>query len=282
MITFFLLVCESSLAQSDSDKIEFKAMKDVLKNDKLDGVLKKKQRDKKIKIQQAEAKSYRSYNIPNKDEFWSFFSELWLIQNASILKWNFEKPDYGLGNYFKSFLEKQGVFELKYKILIVNSPDITHYALPSNTNEVIYLLGLPFIRAMDLSRLEISMLLFEDYLRHKNNFFKDYVTVKGLDKFLGSNFKGKSFNNKIIDSIKAKYDDIIFDKGFSFQQQYKVTMSMSNIIKSDVKIWNAYYRLILKKKELMEGDIRFKKYLKLYPSPELQLGWLSPVKKKIL
>ncbi len=75
---------------------------------------------------------------------------------------------------------------------------------------------------------------------------------------------------------------MIFDKGFSFSQQYRVTKDMSNILKSDMKMWNSYYLLIKKKKELVERNILFKKYLKIYPSPELQLNWMNPVKKKIL
>lgn len=273
---------EKKEEKAENDKVEFSAIKDVLKNDRLDTVIEKRAKEKKLKASKQKAVAHNSYNIPGEDIFWSFFSELWLVQNATVLKWNFEKPDYGLSEYFKEFLEKQGVYELKYKILVVNSPDITHYSLPSNQNEMIYLIGLPFIKAMDLSRLEISLILFEDYLRQQNEFFKQYATVKGLSKFLGSNFKGKKFNKKIIESINMRYDEMIFDRGFSFQQQYKVTTSMSNILKSDVKIWNSYYRLIMKKKELVKNDIRFKKYLKIYPSPELQLGWLNPVKKKIL
>ena len=39
-------------------------------------------------------------------------------------------------------------------------------------------LSVPFIRTLDLSKLEISILLFEDFLRAKGEFFKTYVSVK--------------------------------------------------------------------------------------------------------
>jgi hypothetical protein len=274
LLAFFIMtlcLCLSTFGKSEDKKKEkesvgFDAIKNVLKNDRLEkGV----------------NKIIKNYDVPEEKEFWSFFSELWLVQNASILKWNFEKPDYGLGDYFKEFLEKQGILELNYKILIVDSPDISHYALPSN-NEVIFLLGLPFVRAMDLSRLEISLLLFEDYLRHRYGYFKSYVSIDGVEKFLGSNLRTSKFNRKLVEAMKERYDELIFAKGFTFQQQYKVTSDMSKRLKSDLKIWNAYYKLISKKKNLVETNLIYKKYLKIYPSPELQLNWLNPVKKKIL
>lgn len=283
LMIFLLMISFSIFAEEVSiDKVDFKSIKSVLKNDRLEDVVKNKKKKSSIKKMKKSARSIARYNIPKESFFWSFYSELWMVKNATILKWNFEKPDYGLAKTFKEFLEKQGVFEVEFKILVVNSPDIYHFALPSNSNELIFIIGLPFIRSMDLSRLEISLLLFEDFLRLKRSFFKNYVRVKGLDKFLGSNFKDKDFDYKLLKEVDKRYDNMIFDKGFSFSQQYRVTKDMSNMLKSDMKMWNSYYLLIKKKKELVERNILFKKYLKIYPSPELQLNWLNPVKKKIL
>jgi hypothetical protein len=264
------------------DKVDFKSIKSVLKNDRLDNVVKSKKKKRNLKKMKEKARNKARFNIPAEEVFWSFYSELWMVRNATILKWNFEKPDYGLAKTFKGFLEKQGLYEIDFKILVVNSPDVYHFALPSNPNELIFIVGLPFIRAMDLSRLEISLLLFEDYLRIKQGYFKNYAKVKGLDKFFGSNFKNKDFDFKMLKELDKRYDNMIFDKGFSFSQQYRVTKDMSNILKSDMKIWNTYYLLLKKKHELVTLNILFKKYLKIYPSPELQLNWMNPVKKKIL
>ncbi len=277
---FFLLPVRSE--EVSIDKVDFKSIKDVLKNDRLETVVKGKKKKRSLKKMKTEARSKARFNVPPEEFFWSFYSELWMVKNATILKWNFEKPDYGLASTFKDFLEKQGILEVEFKILVVNSPDIYHFALPSNSNELIFMIGLPFIRSMDLSRLEISLILFEDYLRLKNGFFKDYARVKGLDKFFGTNFKDKDFNHKLLKEVEKRYDNMIFDKGFTFSQQYRATKDMSNILKSDMKIWNSYYLLLKKKKELVERNILFKKYLKIYPSPELQLNWMNPVKKKIL
>lgn len=281
-ISFVICLICSVSAQESVDKVDFKSINKILKNDKLEGVVKRKKKRISHKRKKARAKSKAKYRLPTKEDFWGIYSELWLVQNATILKWNKGRPDYGIADSFKSLLEKQGVFQLKFKVLTVDSPDIYHLALPSNTNEVIFLLGLPFMKALDLSRLEISLLLFEDYLRHKYGYFKDYVQSKELDTFIGGNFKGKSFPSKTLVDLSRKYDNFIFDKGFNFTQQFQVTKDMGNILKSDMKLWNSYYRLIKRIDKLAKSDILFRKYVKIYPSPELQLNWLNPVKKKIL
>lgn len=262
--------------------IEFDKIKDVIKKDRLgDEVVKKKAVIKK-KIKKRQQKKVGRYNIPDQSEFWSFFSEYWLVKNATILKWDFKKPDYGLEDSFKKFLESVGIFEVQYKILLVNTPDVTHFGLPSNENEYIFVLSVPFIRTLDLSKLEISLLLFEDYLRIKNGFFKEFVSVAGVDSFVGGNFYKKDFDISLMEKIARKYDEIIYDKGFNFQQQFKVTNRMSAILKSNAKWWNAYYLMIGKIDNLVKTNILYQKYLKIYPSPELQLSWLRPKKKKVL
>lgn len=262
--------------------VEFDKIKEVIEKDRLGSeVIKKKAVIKKKKKQNLK-KKIDKYNIPDSDEFWSFFSEYWLVKNATVLKWDFKKPDYGLDKSFKAFLEAQGVFELSYKILLVNTPDVTHFALPSNSGEMIFLLSVPFIRTLDLSKLEISILLFEDYLRLKNDYFKDYVSVAGVDSFVGGNFYEKTLNLQLLDKVARRYDEIIYDKGFNFQQQFKVTDRMNKILKSNPKWWNSYYMLLGKIDNLVKTNILYQKYLKIYPSPELQLSWLKPEKKKVL
>jgi hypothetical protein len=293
LLLIFFLFAMSSVAQVKKkeaddglepivEPIMFDKIKDVIKKDRLgDEVVKKKAVIKK-KIKKRKEKKVGRYNIPDSEEFWSFFSEYWLVKNASVLKWDFKKPDYGLDESFKKFLESVGILEINYKILLVNTPDITHFALPSNSDEYIFILGVPFIRTLDLSKLEISLLLFEDYLRVNNGFFKEYVSVPGMDKFIGGNFYKKDFDVGLLNKVAQKYDEIIFDKGFNFQQQFKVTTKMSSILKSNAKWWNGYYLLIGKIDNLVKTNILYQKYLKIYPSPELQMSWLRPKKKKIL
>ncbi len=265
-----------------SETIEFDKIKKVLRKDRLGTEVAKKKAVRSVKKKKRKEKKIGRYDIPSVESFWSFFSEYWLIKNATVLKWDFKKPDYGLESSFREFLETMGIYEVRFKILLVNSPDVTHFALPSNPNEYIFLLSVPFIRTLDLSKLEISLLLFEDYLRIQNGFFKDYVSVAGMNEFIGGNFYQKSFNSKLMNTVSSRYDDLIFDKGFSFKQQFKVTENMNQMLRSSSKLWNSYYLMIGKIDNLVKTNILYQKYLKIYPSPELQLSWLRPEKKKVL
>lgn len=262
--------------------IEFDKIKDVIQKDRLGSEVVKKKAVIKKKLRNRNIRKVEKYNIPDSDEFWSFFSEYWLVKNATVLRWDFKKPDYGLDESFKMFLETLGIFEVRYKILLVNTPDITHFALPSNENEYIFLLSVPFIRTLDLSKLEISLLLFEDYLRVKNGYFKKYASIPGLENFIGGNFYQKDFNVSLLEKVARKYDDIIYDKGFNFKQQFDVTLRMSSILKGNAKWWNGYYLMLGKIDNLVKTNVLYQKYLKIYPSPELQLSWLRPKKKKVL
>ncbi|MCF8059493.1 MAG: hypothetical protein K9K67_09365 [Bacteriovoracaceae bacterium] len=300
LITLFILFAASSSAQvvaanekssKDNEEkglepmvapVDFDKIKDVIQNDRLGSEVVKKTEVIKKKQQKRAVKKVGKYNIPDSDEFWSFFSEYWLVKNATVLKWDFKKPDYGLDESFKSFLESLGIFEVRYKILLVNTPDVTHFALPSNEDEYIFLLSVPFIRTLDLSKLEISLLLFEDYLRVKYGYFKNYASVPGLENFIGGNFYQKDFNVNLLEKVARKYDEIIFDKGFNFQQQFNVTSRMNAMLKSNTKLWNGYYLMIGKIDNLVKTNFLYQKYLKIYPSPELQLSWLRPKRKKVL
>ena len=91
--------------------------------------------------------------------------EYWLVKNITILKWDFRKPDYGVGDYFTNFLRQVGEIGLTYKILYLNTPSITHFAFPVGHNEYLFVLSVPFIRSLDLSKLEISILLFDSTIR---------------------------------------------------------------------------------------------------------------------
>ena len=51
-------------------------------------------------------------------------NEMWIAKNAPILKWDFQHPNYGLGEYFQTFLEQMGFFEVKFRILPINSPEV--------------------------------------------------------------------------------------------------------------------------------------------------------------
>ena len=141
-------------------------------------------------------------------------SEYWLVKNVSRLEWDFPRLNYGIGEHFKTVLEKMGFYEKDIKILFLNSSQIYHFAIPGNKNEYIFLLSLPFMKKLELSQTEISLLLLENYLRIKAKYFHKYVSPEGLNKFLGSNFYKKKFRKDIVDKILKSYSEMIFKQGF--------------------------------------------------------------------
>jgi len=175
-----------------------------------------------------------------------------------------------------------GYYEVKFKILLVNTPNITHFVLPSNRGELIFILSVPFIRTLDLSKLEISLLLFEDLQRNEIGLFKANLKSIKREKLLGSNYySSKKIDIKVFEKTLKQYDEIIFDKGFNFQQQFEVTKRMGDLLRSNLKLWSTYFQMIKKIDDLVKSNLLYSKYNKIYPSPELQLNWLSPKAKRI-
>lgn len=269
------------ILQEDKEKsvIDYSNIKNVLKRDGLAGHKEKKddqlKRIKKIKSKMQLAK----YSYPTTSDFWSFMSEYWLVKNAQTLQWDITRPEYGIKSAFKNLLEEFGYYQKKFKILIVNSPDITHMGLPGNSGEVILILSLPFMRTIDLTKVDISLLLLEDFFRIEQSHF-----VKNLKtdlKFLNGNFADSKMNIKYIKAVQKEYDRIIFKAGFTFQQQYKVTKMMDRVLKSNPGLWSAYIKVLNKIDRLIKMNLLYKNYNNIYPSPELQIKWLTPKKKVI-
>jgi hypothetical protein len=260
---------------------DFKAIKDVLENDQLSNNAKKIQKGRTQEKKKKLNKEIKSYDIPGENEFWKFMSELWVVQNVSKLKWNFEKPDYGLDDYFAKFLEDLGYYEIKFKILLLDTSLVTHFSLPTASREALFLLSVPFIRVMDLSKLEISILLLEDYMRSNLRQFKNKVAPKELPQVLGGNFYKKKLDMKIFNGVLANYNKIVFEKGFNFEEQFAVTKQMQGMLHGKLKYWKAYMKLLGKISHLVKANVVYKDYNKIYPSPDLQINWLKP-KKEVL
>lgn len=269
---------KKSKEELENELIDFSKIKDVIKSDGLEEQAKKKSLQALAKKKNRLKKNVARYNYPTEAEFWPFISEYWLVKNAPILKWDIRKPDYGLEESFRLYLEELGYYQMKFKILLVDSPNITHFSLPNSRNEALFILSVPFIRTMDLSKLEISTLLLEDFVRSQKNYFKEMVATEDLKKQFGANFHGKKFDPKIIKDVMKKYDEVIFTTGFNFKQQFAVTKEMEVILKNNMKLWNSYFSLLRKIDKLVKSNVFYEKYTKIYPSPELQINWLTPKK----
>ena len=270
-----------SLTQEEKEEklLDFTNIKSVLKNDGLEKQREiKKKLVKQIKIERKLIQSGK-YRYPSEHDFWKMMTELWLVKNAQALQWDFPKPQYGIAEALRGLMEKLGYYNKEIKVVIINTPNVAHMALPGGKNEYIFLLSLPFMRTLDLTKVDLSILLFEDFLRVKKGQFKDRINVD--KKLLGKSFSDGNFNKSLVGDTLKEYSTLVFKKGFNFQQQYEVTKEMSQTLKAFPAIWGAYYRVLTKINRLIKNDLLYKDYLKVYPSPELQIQWLKP-KKEIL
>lgn len=261
-----------------SDTVDFDKIKDIIKNDKLDSEVLKLKNTVKQTVKIREEGVLKKYLFPSQEEFWAFFSEYWIVKNVGVLKWDFQKPDYGLESSFSEFLESRGIVEKKFKIILIDSPLIPHFVLPYNSQEYLFILSVPFIRTLDLSKIEISLLLYEDVLRLQKGYFLKYLDNSSAKEYFGKNFYNKKIDFNKIKELTKKYDSFILDKGYDFQQMFEVTREMDQQLRSDLKLWNTYVALLKKIDELAKNNLLYQKYNELYPSPELQLGWLLPKK----
>jgi hypothetical protein len=279
----FILFSFHTIAQTQEEKeaetVDFSSVKTLLQQDGLTKELEKNKNDVMlIQAKRLEMEKSRT-NYPSEDDFWAFFQDYWLVKNAARLQWDVPKPDFGLGESFAKLLGQVGQGQKKFQILIVNSPEIPHASLPAANQLQTYIVSLPFIRTLDLSRLEISLLLFEDYIREQKGYVKKEIVTDRLSKmFGGSFFEGKP-DYSVLDTTNTNLMNFYTTKGFSFQQQFEVTKSVDQYLKSQPELWNAYIRLLNKIDRLLKTNELFNNYNKIYPSPEIQIKWLTPEAK---
>jgi hypothetical protein len=265
--------------EKELELVDFKSIKKVLQQDGLSKAPEQKKnqvaalKKEKLIIEQ------ENFSYPTEDELWGFLSEYWLIKNAQLLGWDFEKPDYGLETSFKMVLENLGFYQKKFKILLINNPSLVRTSLPGSGGEMLLLLSVPFIRSLDLSKLEISLLLLEDFFRLEAGYFKKATATEKMRRLAGTNFHGQKPDLTMVEELMKNYQQQIFHKGYSFQQQFEVTQKMDAFLKSNPELWNSYFRLLGKLDRFLKVNVQYKDYIRLFPSPEMQLKWISPEQK---
>jgi hypothetical protein len=265
--------------QKEATVLDYSSISKVIKSDGLEVHQKNKAEEVKSILTHKEKINIAKFDYPRDEDFWSFMSEYWLVKNAQSLQWDFTKPAYGIEDAYKGLLEKFGYYKKRFKILIVNTPDITHMGLPSDKDEYILLVSLPFMRTLDLTKVDISILLLEDFFRIEAKNFQQ--NIKTDLKALGTNFQSSKIDPKLMPELLKEYTRIVYKNGFTFQQQYEVTKSMDRVLKSDPVLWSSYIKLLNKIDRLVKSNLLYKDYNNIYPSPELQIKWLTPKKKDI-
>jgi hypothetical protein len=154
------------------------------------------------------------------------------VKNAQWLKWDIQKPDYAIETSFAELLERLGIFGVKFKILIIDTPQIPHLALPSTLGPHL-LLSLPFMRTLDLTKTEIAILLLEDFLRHQEKILYKACENPKVRELASQNFEGKPVDISPLDLYAKNMMSFLNEKGFSFQQQFLMTKKMDLLLKSN-------------------------------------------------
>lgn len=265
--------------EKELEVVNFQNIKKVLEQDGLSQSAKNKKKQVAVMKQGQIEQEKSRFLYPQEDDLWGFLSEYWLIKNAQLLSWDFEKPDYGIDQSLKSMLEKLGFYQKRFKVLFLNTPEVVRAALPGQQGEMIFLLSVPFIRSLDLSRLEISLLLLEDFFRLEARYFKDAVATKKMKELAGTSFHGSKPDLTLVHELLKNYDQQIRHKGYNFQQQFEITKKMNSFLKPNPELWNSYFKLLGKLDRFLKSNVQYKDYVRLYPSPEMQVKWLSPEEK---
>lgn len=278
---FFSLVAFANESKLQEEKelelVNFSTIKKVLQEDGLSQqAINKKKEVQKLKVEKAKISAQRSL-YPTEEDMWGFLTEYFLVKNAQLLNWDYQKPEYGIDLSFKELLEKLGFYQKKMKVLVLNTPSMHRGILPGPHREDIYLISLPFIRSLDLSKLEISLLLLEDFFRSEEGFARARIRTKSFDDILGTSIKEKIDQN-FLKEMLSKYESSL-KTGYSFQQQFEITKKMDSYLKAYPDLWNTYFRLLKKLNDFTKSNNLYKNYINLYPSPEMQIKWLSPEKK---
>jgi hypothetical protein len=122
-------------------------------------------------------------------------------------------------------------------------------------------------------------MFLEDYFRLEAGYFKNQVASEKMKKLAGTSFYVQKPDLTMIEELMKNYHKQIYEKGFTFQQQFEVTKKMDSFLKSNPELWNVYFRLLGKLQSFLKVNVQYKDYVKLFPSPEMQLKWISPEDK---
>jgi hypothetical protein len=267
--------------EKELDVVDFQHVKDVLKKDGLMQEVRRK-KEEVARIQGLRVEQERARHAwPSEDDFWPLASELWLVKNAPSLKWDFDRPEYGLEETFAQLLRTTGRIGKHFRILALDAPAPAHFNLPWTAQEYCLLFSVPFARTLDLSKTEISLLLLEEVLRADEGWPRELVRPAKLKELAGSNFTGAKPDLTPVFEVGTGLTDFLRDKGYSFQQQFLITKKMDSLLKAHPELWNAYVRLLGKIDRLVKGNPTHASYLKLFPSPEMQIRWLAPEDKPL-
>jgi len=303
LVIFSGLSLALNLSAQTSSKSEWLKLDELLKQDGLDKEVEAKAEQTKEEQEKLKAQELARYKIPSKDHFLGLLTELWLVKNAVTLKWDFSRPDFGLQQSFAEFLKDLGLRHVSFSILIINGPNVLHFGLPLPNKRYLFILSLPFIRQLNLSKKEIHLLMLEDYLRVQSGEWESKLKFNQMAMDFGKipqfktekteenkeeNKEDKKENSapytwspQTIKELIEQMNKVILYEGYNFEENFRVTKNVDKVLKNNLDLWNSYYLLFQKIAKLSQENSLYKHYNKIYPSAELKLEWLKPKNKTI-
>jgi len=263
-------------AEKELELVNFQKLKTVLSQDGLSEAAKNKKRQVELIKEEKKIIEQSKYLYPPLEVLRGISSEYFLVKNAQVLNWDFDKPDYGIDSTFKNLLEKLGFIQRRVKIIVFNSSQFIRFAVPGKDNDVILGLSLPFSKSLDLNKMEMSLLLLEDFLRYDMGQVFKQLNEEELRKIASTQFEEKNFQLQPVLNYADAERVLFSEKGFNFQQQFELTKKMDILLKPHAEIWNVYFQLLGRLDRMIKVNNLYKSYPKIYPSPEMQIKWLSP------
>jgi hypothetical protein len=214
------------------------------------------------------------FDIPHKSDYWKILSEYWIVKNVSVLKWNFKKPNYGIEDRVVRLFRQVGLINIPFRILLLNTSMVTHCYLPYGENSFLTLISVPFIRTLNLTQLEIALLVLEDYVRSTMHPIEQVIRKKIKQGYIGKNYyKVRKVDMTPFVRSFNTLDQVVLEHGFSFKQQFAITKKMKLLLSGEDKLQKSYVSLLTKIVNLVGRDPDYNQYVKFYPSPSIQLKW---------
>jgi hypothetical protein len=254
---------------------ELNQLKKVIKNDLLEEEIQKKKLLQAEKEKERLKKEEKKSHFMREEDFWSFCSEYWLVSKRSDLFWDFDHPDYGVEPAVIELFKRLLIYQSEIRLLFVKTNQMTYMYLPANKGHSIILFSVPFMKTLDLSKMEVAILVLESVLRSEMNDFTRYVTSKELKDLWGKNFFQQKMNLDVFKKVLQQYDYFIYKKGFQFQQQFELTKKMTSILRPHPKLLKLYINLLQKLDVLVKTQPLYRFHAQIYPSPEFQLKWIE-------
>ncbi len=272
-ILLLILFISMKFSLAEDKGFEMKKLKSILTNDFLEEEFKKKKDIVTEEDKLREQRRLMALRFPQEGDFWNILTEVWLVKNAALLKWDIKTPEYGIEDNVTKLFKAVGIYEQKFKILLVDSPSVPHMYLPMK-DQNLYILSVPFLRSLDLTKLEISILILEDFLRSKDKYIEQFVKLDNVE--ISKGFVSKQKTKDLLDKALTELSSFVYSKGYNFQSQFELTKKMDQILKPTPVYWKIYLDYLKKIDTLTKSGELFKSYNRLYPSPEMQLRWLIP------